>query len=660
MTVQTLCRTSFAGRFALLALVVVVALAGFESVARAQSPVHAAASAPEQAFLGDVIPFQITVENATDASPPDVSALERDFEVVYHGPQTSTSSRTIVINGRVQQSTERRIVHAYSLAPRRTGEVVIPAIAVRADGREFFTQPVRIRVLEPSRVEGLTASLSHARAYVGQPLRLTVKWLLLSEPEDPVLTLGLPADAMDVHPLPAGATAAEPSPRVAEMDFAPHPGAPKRPIRGKVRAVNLDGEVRTEFEAEFLVVPRRAGRAAIGPVRCDFKAIVGRRPRSLLDSPFERNTITQRQYALAPLDALEVLDLPARGRPANFSGLVGSFVLDASCSPREASVGEPLTLNLMLRSPLPIINPPPVDLARSSPGGASGEQGIASLFRVPRDPVLPQAVGEMVLYSAPIRARSTRAQAVPPIEISYFDPEDAQYKAARSPPVSLNIRPAAAVGLGSLEGLDDEVEDAASGNSAAAAQRPDLPERVNGWFPPLAAGAGGLPAAGERRDDGDAWLIVAGVCAASLVGAAVYSWRRARRERDPARFRSRGAGRRARRALRSARAGEPERIAAAMRGLVADLFNLDASSLTTGEAVGAVRGLDAVLASRLGALLGACDSRLFGPEGPGAMADRLREADELVTELCRASATRPGARAGRADAPARREQGVPS
>lgn len=625
----------------LVALVAAWQLAA-ATTANGQQGVSAAASAPEQAYFGEAFHFRVVVEGATDSSAPDVSALQRDFEVVYHGPQTSTSSRMIVINGRVQQSTERRVVHTYSLVARRTGEFVIPAVAVRADGRDLQTQPLRIRVLEPSRIEGLSARLSHTRAYVGQPLRLSVTWVLFAEPEDPVLTLGLPADAVDVIPLPAGATASEPSPRIAEMDFAVSQGEPKRPIRGRVRAVNLDGDVRTEFLAEFLIVPKRAGRLAIGPVRCDFNAVVGQRPRSLLDSPFERSTITQRQYAVAPLDVLEVLDLPSRGRPANFSGLVGSFVLDASCSPREASVGEPLTLNLMLRSPLPILNPPTIDLAQSSPGVAGGEGGIAELFRVPRDPLLPQAAGEMTLYSAAIRARSTRAQAVPPIELSYFDPQDEQYKIARSPPVSLNIRPAAAVGLGSLEGLEDEAEDAAPERVTAAWRRGDLPERVNGWFPPLSAAHGAPAAAQAPADVPIAWLLAAGACGAVFAVASAVSWRRARRERDPASFRRCGASRRARRALRAARNGAPERIAAAMRGLVADLFNLDALSLTTGEAVRVVRGIDAVLASRLGRLLDECDQQLFGPGGrSGAMSDRLREAEELVAELCRAAVARP-------------------
>ena len=577
-----------------------------------QQDVKITASAPDQAYVGDAIPFRVAVDGATDSSAPDVSAppaTSRWCTTV----RRRTSSRMIVINGRMQQSTERRVVYTYSLAARRTGEVVIPAVAVRVDGREYQTQPLRIRLVEPSRVGGLSATLSHSRAYIGQPLRLTVTWLLLSEPEDPVLTLGLPSDAMDIYPLPAGATAAEPSPRVAEMDFVPSHGAPKRPVRGKVRAVNLDGEVRTEFSAEFLIVPRQAGQTAIGPVRCDFKAVVGQRPRSLLDSPFERNTITQRQYALAPVDTLEVLDLPSRGRPANFSGLVGSFLLDASCSPREASVGEPLTLNLMLRSPLPILNPPPVDLARSSPGTRDGEGGIATLFRVPRDPVLPQAAGEMTLYTAAIRARSTRAQAVPPIEINYFDPDLGQYKIARSPPVSLSIRPAAAVGLGALEGIEDEADAESREQGATAPRRADLPERINGWFPPLSAASSESVVGHEAGGDADAWLLATGVCVAALVISAAVSWRQAQRERDPARFRRRGAGRRARRAPRAARVGAPERIAVAMRVLVADLFNLDASSLTTGEAVSAVRRIDAMLASRLGRLLGACDQRLLGP-----------------------------------------------
>lgn len=624
--------------------------------AHAQQEVKATASAPEQAYMGDAIPFRILVEGASDAPAPDMSALEQDFEVRYLGPQNNSSNITVIINGRVQQRSERSMLHAYTLAARRAGEFTIPALSLTTGGRTIRTQPLRIRVAEPSRVGGLTAKMDSERAYIGQAVRLSVSWLLPGDIEDPVIGLNFPAESFDVFELSASPGSVAGSDRIAEVEFAPHPGGPRGKVRGIVRTLNLDGDLRAEFIAEFLVVPSKPGRSEVGPARADFRSVIGRKPRTLLDSPFERNTITQRQYAQAEPLPLEVLDLPTRNRPADFSGLVGKFTLDASCSPRDASVGDPLNLTLTLKSPLPILNPPTIDLSRmmsapaapAAPGGTSERgpgAGIASLFRVPRDPVLPQPVGEFAVYSAQIRPRSTKAQSVPPIELSYFDPDIGDYRVMRSPPVSLNIKPAAAVGLGALEGLEEDDADSASGepgaDEARAATDP-MPERVNGFYPALESSVHEPAASESAWRPVRVWGSLAGALLLALVAAAIFAWSRARRERDPARFRRRGAARRARRKLRAAlAASDAAAVAAAMRGLVADLCDLSAQSLTTGEAVMYAARIDPVLGSRLGALLAACDEKMFAPESTRQeRAQRAGEAEQIVHELCRAADAR--------------------
>lgn len=623
--------------------------------AHAQQEIKATASAPVQAYMGDAIPFRVLIEGAADAPAPDVSALEQDFEVRYLGPQNNSSNITVIINGRVQQRSERSMLHAYSLTARRAGEFTIPALTLATSGRTVQTQPLRIRISEPSRVGGLSATISARRVYVGQPFKLSVSWIPQGRFEDPTFTLNLPSESFEVYELSASPGSVSGSDRLAEVEYAPHPGGQRGKVRGIVRTLNLDGEIREEFVTEFLVVPLRSGAANVGPARVDFRSVIGQRPRTLLDSPFERNTITQRQYSQADPLPLEVLELPARNRPADFSGLVGKFTLNASCSPRDASVGDPLNLTLTLQSPLPILNAPPIDLSRMTAGAGAGQsargddagEGIASLFRVPRDPVLPQPAGNVALYSAQIRPRSTKAQSVPPIELSYFDPEIGDYRVMRSPPVSLNIKPAAAVGLGALEGLDDDEPETTSDALAAADSenaRSPMPERVNGFYPALESGAGtaAVPVADRVPAAAWVWAWAVGVLVLTLLAAAWFAWARARRERDPARFRRRGAARRARRKLRAAHAaGDAAAVAAAMRGLVADLCDLSAESLTTGEAVSYATRIDPVLGSRLGGLLGACDERMFAPESTRQeRAQRAGEAEQIVLELCRAADTR--------------------
>ena len=128
---------------------------------------------------------------------------------------------------------------------------------------------------------------------------------------------------------------------------------------------------------------------------------------------------------------LEVVPLPAAGQPADFSGGVGQFTLEATANPQEVEAGEPVTVTLTVKGTgnfatlsAPVLRNPDgfkIYDAQKKAAGESGEE---------------QVVFEQVLI--PLSANVDR---IGPYELSYFDPETGKYKTARSEVIPLTVTP---------------------------------------------------------------------------------------------------------------------------------------------------------------------------------------------------------------------------
>ncbi len=624
-------------RTALTVLGVLAALI-LAQAARAQTVPTVALAVQDECYVGDSIPLRIQIENASSAAPPDIeSLLGRDWIVQYVGAQPNSSTMTMIINGRVQEQRSQSVTLNYMLSPQRAGEFTIPSIEVQAQGRKLLTKAARVKVMEPTAAQGLGTAIEPSRAYIGQGIKLSVSWVLATAAEDAVLNLNLPPDTFTVHPLspPGSQTDAGGGARqLVDVDFIEGVGANSGKVRGSLTQASIDGENRVRFSAEFLLVPRKAGRVECGAVRVDFRAVVGQKERTIFDAPWERKTITQRRFARAPAKAVEVIDLPAAGRPPNFSGLVGQFELDAECQPRQAAVGDPLNLNLVLRGRVPLFDPPTMDLNRQR----SGAGALAELFRVPRDPLLPQVAENAAIYSTQIRPRTAGVTEVPPVEVAYFDPVEGAYRVARSNRIPLKIAPAAVVGLGALESLADDDGGSNRIAESAEAAAASKPEKIDGLFPPIGP-AVVISTVQPERQATSGWSVAIGVIAvpaALWCTGSVFAARRRLAARDPAAWRRRGSLRRAERCLNRLSSDDPAAVSRIVRAFISDWFDLPPDAVTSGDAASAVQQVDPVLASRTRAILDSCDRRLFSPEAAIAAGScSAAEARALVREIAR-------------------------
>lgn len=125
----------------------------------------------DHAQLGDTVTLNVQVDGATDVDAPDVSALDRDFEVRGTSRNTSIS----IENGKRTQ----RTLWAVALQPRHTGTLEIPSLQVA--GKR--TEPLKLTVsAAPATAQGgpgdpvfIETSLDDLTPYVGQQVNLTVR-----------------------------------------------------------------------------------------------------------------------------------------------------------------------------------------------------------------------------------------------------------------------------------------------------------------------------------------------------------------------------------------------------------------------------------------------------------------------------------------------------
>ncbi len=418
-----------------------------------QQPLQArAAVGAQQVYVGQGFIFQIQVEGADEPEAADIGALERDFIVQEAGGSANNSTSLTFVNGRMRQIVRRGYTFNYRLAARRRGRFVIPSLTIRHEGRSARTQPIEISVQPPRENDDfkLRLTLSERTAYVGQPVTLQTTWYVGREVNDYAFTMPLLDDR-----------------RFEIVDpNVKAPGANQRErieIRlGDRRATalqgngELDGRNYLTLQFEKILIPRAAGDLGLASSTVTFRALRGyQRRRGLLDdffsdsffsgSGFGRQAVYETLTVPSNKPTLKVLDLPDAGRPSTFSGLIGAYSIEADARPTEVNVGDPITLNLKIsgKGYLGGVRLPPL-----------GEQyALARDFKIPEERAAGEIKSGAKHFTQTIRAKHSGVTAIPPIEISYFDPAAGEYRTARTAPIGLSVKGARIVTAQDAEGV---------------------------------------------------------------------------------------------------------------------------------------------------------------------------------------------------------------
>lgn len=487
--------------------------------------------------------------------------------VVPLGPG-STSSQVIIVNGRRQESNTRSF--PFELTPLAPGELVLPPVSVRVDGQVLQTRPLRLAVQPSNAAELLFAEVTagRQRAYVGQQLHLKLR-------------IGVRPGRWGRQVLDAGTMLRQ----LRAPEFGPFPR--ERPVMTQERRRVGDSE-QVFYVYEFATdwIAARPGPLDPGPL--------------LVGVVYPDNGEYRHLRVRPQIEPLEILPVPMEGRPANFSGAVGLFGIEARAQPTRVRVGDPIELTIDIFGEGPLETLPPPLLA--------ADPQLTAAFRVPAEPLAGELVSARRRFTVTIRALRDDVAAIPPIEYPYFDPDRERFVIARSAPVPLEVEPAAQVAIPELAGRP------APATADAGLQVLDGlhdietdPARLLGAAAPVAPGAVTAALVAPPAGFALAWL-----------GAA---WLRPRLA-DPAWRRRQAAARAARRNIRAA-AGLPpadraRAVAAALSGYLADRLAEPPGRVAGPAALELLRsrGVPDELRARWAAVLARCDEASFGGGAP--------------------------------------------
>lgn len=401
-----------------------------------------------EAYLHEGFILQVQVSAQGECEPPVLPALP-DFKVAAHPPQHRTSSQLTIVNGRRSQSMTVETVFAYTLTPLREGTLTIPAIRIEADGESHASQPIAITVSRSERPKGITLSMraSAQTCYVGEPVMLTWTWIFDQQIFD--YAFDLPVFALSDFLFPDYQPEIDPARRQQYQRLANRNNLPLIGLQQTVRNAGRE-QARITFSRPLLAQKAGVYQLPETELLCE---IADRRrnppPARRRAFPFDdeffgggRQATRRVTFRSAPW-RLEVRELPAAGRPAHFSGIVGHCQVSASADPLDVQVGDPIVVTIVLGgSPFPDILKLP-DLTQQA--------DLAQAFKVSGDE--PGIVKNGTKhFQRTLRANQAGINAIPAIEIPFFNTASGRYEVARSQPIPLQVRAARLVTASDLQG----------------------------------------------------------------------------------------------------------------------------------------------------------------------------------------------------------------
>ncbi|MEW6040426.1 MAG: BatD family protein [Elusimicrobiota bacterium] len=370
--------------------------------------------------VGEQINLQITVSGDTSNIPEPALPPLSNFTVYSSGRSQNVS----IISGKVSSS----VAFNYVIVPNTSGKLTIGPARVHLGSQEYRTQPIEINVsaAAPAQVPAqptphasgqpqqvapapgqqradlfVEASVDKKTAYVNEQITYSFRFYrrinLLSQPQyQPPSTTGFLVE-----------------------DLPPH----------RNYYTDINGIRYLVTEVKTALFGASAGRLTIGPavLRC---AVADEN----IDDFFARFFSQGRQVALQtePV-SVNILELPAEGKPLEFSGAVGRFSINSSADKSSLETGEALTLSISISGTgnVKTITEPKFEVENfrrydtAASLNVEKKNFIVSGSKVFKIVLIPTTAGHYV---------------IPAVKYSYFEPSSSSYKIISSHPIPLNIK----------------------------------------------------------------------------------------------------------------------------------------------------------------------------------------------------------------------------
>ncbi len=394
-----------------------------------------------------VLTIELQGEGANSGLQPALPDVSEFLNFLGSG---GTSQSIQIINGRM--SVQRSLTNYYQAI--KEGTFTIPPITVSYNGRNYESQPITVTVSkgaaapaagsaaptppagQPQRVgEGdeqlfIRAIINKRQVYVNEPVIVIYRIYTLVQ----VAGMGQPKIA--------------PSPGFWVEDFDIGQTLQQREeIYNGRKYVVADIKKAAYF-------PTSPGRKTIQSmvIPFDVRTASRRRSNDIFDSFFDDpffSRVVRKEVATRPVD-IDVLALPDEGKPADFNGLVGQFKLDAEIDKQAAKTNEAITLKVRFSGTGNVRTMPKPNLAIPNDFERYEPKVTENIVRQ------GDAISGSKTYEYVLIPRFPGQQRIPPLSLSFFDPQSRKYRTASSPEFSLSIQKGEGTFSAAPSGLNKE------------------------------------------------------------------------------------------------------------------------------------------------------------------------------------------------------------
>ena len=387
---------------------------------RAQDVELTASVSQNPVYMNQQFTYSLEISGSTSGLPDINLPPMPDFRVLS-GPNQSSNYQ--ILNGKVSS----KLTYSVVLLPRSEGKFTIPAVSVVYKGKTYRSNAIELNVTrQPASQSGGEAAPddkvflriipSKRSVYINEPIDVSVRLYFRVTVRSPDF-IKLPETVgfwVEEYEMPQNIPVTNEMLNGVQYQVAE--------IRKMALFPTRSGKLTiSESQLAVNVVERRRNRDPFGMMDDFFSDPLGRSVRQVLAS----RPVT-----------INVKPLPEEGKPADFSGLVGSYRLSTDIDKSDVQTNEAFSIsvrlsgngNLKVLDDLKVDFPPGFEVYDPKVKD-NVRRSVNSRFSATREleyVLIPRVVGEFP---------------VGPINLSYFDPSSARYKTLSSPQYKVIVTP---------------------------------------------------------------------------------------------------------------------------------------------------------------------------------------------------------------------------
>lgn len=338
----------------------------------------------------------------------------KDFEVAS-GPNQSSMRQNV--NGQVSES----ITLSYLLIPKKEGKLVIGSATMNMGGNKLTSTPITVEATKgaPQANQNAQASgkpdgtevfikttLSKSKCYLGEQIMISQK-------------------VYSRHQIIAFQKFNPPTYESFWSQTLPSTSGNQTAVE------NLDGVNYYTFEIfRNIASPNKSGKISLMPIEGEvvIRKQTNAKPRNIFEQFFGANGFEDIAVkAVSRVVTLDVMELPAEGRPANFNGAVGNFLYKIETSRQSLKANDAFNLKVTIsgKGNVKLIDAPKLDLPESfetyEPKMSEGANSRTYDYLI-----IPRQEGEYELKN---------------LDFSYFNLDSKKYVTVPSPNIQIKVLP---------------------------------------------------------------------------------------------------------------------------------------------------------------------------------------------------------------------------